>query len=93
MDALEHLKGDGDEFLCRLNSRDQSLLSSSTLDGLGKKTGKMILVDKENVDIVGGVILIKSDFRVLYDNSLEAIFERKRQKMRCMAAECIFGKI
>ena len=53
---------------------------------------KLLLLDKSTVDIMGGVIVFRSDLRVFYDNSLEAIFERNRQQMRCMAAEYIFEK-
>jgi vacuolar-type H+-ATPase subunit E/Vma4 len=67
------------------------LLPSSTLKELGKKTDKVISLDETPADIVGGVIAFRSDLRVLYDNSLEAVFERNRQRMRCLAAECVFG--
>ncbi len=88
--ALRYLKDEGREFLCRLNPRDLSFLSASVLDELGKKAQRDISLDKTPLEGVGGVIVFRSDLRVLYDNSLEAIFERNRQRMRCMAAECIF---
>ena len=47
-------------------------------------------IHKNPEDIAGGVIVFRSDLRVFYDNCLEAIFERKRAQLRCMAAECIF---
>jgi V/A-type H+-transporting ATPase subunit E len=93
INALRYLKGEGSEFVCRVNSRDQSLLSASLFAELGKKMERDISLDKTPLDSVGGVIVFRSDLRVLYDNSLEAIFERNRQQMRCMAAECIFGKV
>ena len=86
--ALGYLEGEGSAFICRVNERDRAYLSFSFLEQLGKD----IRLDSSCVDIVGGVIVYRSDFRVLYDNSLEAIFERNRQHMRCIAAECIFGK-
>ena len=89
--ALKFLDEDGHEFVCRVNERDRALLPSSTLKELGKKTNKVISLDDTPAEIVGGVIAFRSDLRVLYDNSLEAIFERNRQRMRCLAAECIFG--
>ncbi|UCH00876.1 MAG: hypothetical protein JSU78_02640 [Deltaproteobacteria bacterium] len=90
--ALICLEADGSEFICRVNQRDHSLLSSSILKDLGGKTDKLLLLDKSPVDIVGGVIVFRSDLRVFYDNSLEAVFERNIQQMRCMAAEYIFEK-
>lgn len=90
--AISYLKGEGSMFVCRLNSGDWSLLPASIFRELGKEMKKDISLDKTSVDIVGGVIVLRNDLRVLYDNSLEAIFERNRQQMRCMAAECIFGK-
>ena len=89
--ALKFLDEDGREFVCRVNERDRLLLQSSTLEGLGKKSDKVISLDDTPAEIVGGVIAFRSDLRVLYDNSLEALFERNRQRMRCLAAECIFG--
>jgi vacuolar-type H+-ATPase subunit E/Vma4 len=89
--ALNFLDEDGHEFVCRINERDRPLLTSSTLKELGEKTDKVILLDEIPADIVGGVIAFRSDLRVLYDNSLEAVFERNRQRMRCLAAEFIFG--
>ena len=49
-------------------------------------------MDTMSADIVGGVIVFRTDLRVLYNNSLEAIFERNRQQIRRIAAECIFGR-
>jgi len=90
--ALGHLKADGEAFLCRVRAGDRALLGHDFLDALGRELDKGLSLDPETADIVGGVIVLRSDLRVLYDNSLEAIFERNRQKMRCIAAECIFGK-
>ncbi len=90
INALSHLEKEGNSFVCRVNSRDYSVLSSD-LDDLIKKTDKGLSVDKTPIDISGGVIVFRSDQRVFYDNSLEAIFERKISQLRCIAAECIFG--
>jgi len=90
--ALGYLNADGRRFLCRVNERDKSLLDLEFLQEVEKRTNKELSVDNAPADIVGGVIVIRSDQRVLYDNSLEAIFERNRQTIRCMAAELIFGK-
>ena len=90
--AVRHLKADGEAFLCRVRAGDRALLGHDLLDGIGRELGKGLSLDQETAHIVGGVIVLRSDLRVLYDNSLEAIFERNRQKMRCIAAECIFGK-
>jgi vacuolar-type H+-ATPase subunit E/Vma4 len=93
IDALRCLKREGIEFVCRLNPRDQSLLPASVFKDIGKEAKADVSLDKIPIESVGGVIVFRSDLRVSYDNSLEAIFERKRQQMRCMAAEYIFGKI
>lgn len=90
--ALKYLESEGSEFICRVNQRDLSILSSPILKELGAQKDKSISVDESPLDIVGGVIVFRSDLRVSYDNSLEAIFERNRQQMRCMAAELIFEK-
>lgn len=88
--AIAYLKEEGDAFVCRFNEQDRSVLSPQLLNDLGKKCDRTLSLDTTPADIVGGVIVFRSDFRVLYDNSLEAIFERNRQQMRRMAAECIF---
>ncbi|MGA1844088.1 MAG: V-type ATP synthase subunit E [bacterium] len=90
--ALGVLYQDGEAFACRTNLRDQALLSAAVMQELSRRYGKRLGLDETPVEITGGVIVYRADFRVLYDNSLEAIFERNRQQMRCMAAECIFGK-
>ncbi|MGA1795455.1 MAG: V-type ATP synthase subunit E [bacterium] len=90
MQAIGYLRDDGDAFVCRVNERDRSLLSPQVLEDLGKRCGRTLSLDTTAADIVGGVMLYRTDFRVLYDNSLEAIFERNRRQMRRMAAECIF---
>lgn len=90
IDALRCLKGEGSEFVCRLNPRDRSLVSSSVFKEIGNEEETDISLDKVPTQSVGGVIVFRSDLRVSYDNSLEAIFERNRQQMRCMAAELIF---
>jgi vacuolar-type H+-ATPase subunit E/Vma4 len=91
--ALGHLQEDGSAFICRVNERDQFLLTLPLLQALGEKAGKALFLDPDPVAIAGGVILYRKDRRVLFDNSLEALFERNREKMRCMAAECIFGTV
>ena len=76
--ALGHLKADGEAFLCRVRAGDRALLSHDLLDELGRGLGNGLSLDKQTADIVGGVIVLRFDLRVLYDNSLEAIFERNR---------------
>ena len=68
-------------------------MSSSFFKEIGKEAEADVSLDKVPIESVGGVIVFRSDLRVSYDNSLEAIFERNRQQMRCMAAEYIFGKV
>ncbi|MBN2372675.1 hypothetical protein JXL19_02650 [bacterium] len=90
-DALRHLKSDGREFICRVNERDRILLASSDIESLGESLNMALSLDKVPVEIKGGAILLRSDLRLLYDNSLEAVFERKTQLMRCIISESIFG--
>ena len=86
------MEADGNAFVCRVNERDHPLLSSSVLKEIGKKTEKAVSLDDLPLKIVGGVNVLRKDLRVFYDNSLEAIFERNREHMRCIAAACIFGE-
>ena len=90
--AIGYLKEDGDAFVCRFSERDRAVLSRQILDDLGKRCERDLSLDTMSADIVGGVIVFRTDLRVLYNNSLEAIFERNRQQIRRIAAECIFGR-
>lgn len=92
IDSLEALRGEGEEFIFRINASDRSILSESEIHEIGKTTGNHLAMDQTPAEIIGGVIVMRKDYRVIYDNSLESIFERKRQQMRYMAAECMFGE-
>ncbi len=81
---------EGEEFTCQVNERDKSLLSSSLLDEINWKTGKKITLDEQCLKKNGGVFIKRRDGRVVYDNSLEAIFERRQEELRSAAAEYLF---
>ena len=81
---------EGEEFICRVNERDQSLLSDSFFNALSQKTGKKIHLDTQYLEKKGGVFIKRKDGRVIYDNSLEAIFERREEELRSVAAEDLF---
>lgn len=91
LDAIRHLEKEGKSFVCCVNSKDYGILSPYLAD-LVKRTDKELSLDETPIYITGGVILFRADQRVSFDNSLEAIFERKRGQMRCIAAEYIFGQ-
>lgn len=82
----------GDEFVCQVNDRDRPCLPSSLMEELGRKSGKKVSLGEQHTEIEGGVIVWRSDGRVLYDNSLEAIFDRWEEAMRSMAARLFFEK-
>ncbi|MGA1869493.1 MAG: V-type ATP synthase subunit E [bacterium] len=90
--GLKCLKGEGSAFVCRANSRDQFLLYSSLINEVKRELNINLSLDKSPLEIMGGVILFDSDFRVSYNNSLEALFQRNWQRMRYIVAECIFGE-
>lgn len=90
IDALSYLKDEGADFVCRVKINDQSLLPITVFEQLSKKYHKKISLDNRPLEISGGIILYRSDFRVLYDNSLEAIFLREMEQIRCMASKIIF---
>ena len=90
IDALAYLKEEGREFVCRTRAKDQSLLPVAIFEQLSKEHNKNLSLDNTPLDILGGIVLYRSDLRVLYDNSLEAIFTREREQIRCMASKIIF---
>ena len=81
---------EGKEFICQVNKRDQSLLTHSFLLEISRKTGKKITLDTQCLEKSGGVFIKRKDGRVVYDNSLEAIFERRQEELRSVAAEHLF---
>jgi vacuolar-type H+-ATPase subunit E/Vma4 len=90
IDALTYLKDEGEEFVCRIKDKDRSLLPASIFKEVSEQCNKRVSLDKMPVDILGGVVVFRADYRVLYDNSLEAIFQRKRGQIRCTLAKILF---
>jgi vacuolar-type H+-ATPase subunit E/Vma4 len=84
LNAVTHLEGDC--FICRVNKRDQCLLNPHLMGELSRQTGKKISLDNECTEIQGGVMVWRSDGRLLFDNSLEGIFHRQIERMRSLAA-------
>jgi len=82
---------EGEEFICQTSSRDRAWFTSEVLESLSTESGKKLSVDEEALDIEGGVIVVRRDGRLLYDNSLEAIFQRREEAMRSAAARQFFG--
>jgi len=91
IESFRYLEVEDKKFICRVNLRDQSLLSSTVLDKLSKRLNTSLSLDTDPLNIIGGVVLFPPGCRVLYDNSLEAIFERKKEDMRYIAATCTFN--
>jgi vacuolar-type H+-ATPase subunit E/Vma4 len=83
---------EGNEFTCYLHERDRALIPPSLVEELIQKTGKKISLDTCSSEMAGGVIVQRSDGRILYDNSLEAIFQRKQEEMRSLAAKHLFTR-
>lgn len=90
MKGLEYLEGN--DFTCQVNERDRILLSPQVLGDLSSQTGRKVSLSKYSLKTEGGVIIQRSDGRVLYDNTLEAIISRQKEKMRSVAAERLFVK-
>ena len=57
---------------------------------MSKESGKKLSLDEQALDIEGGVVIVRRDGRLLYDNSLEAIFQRREEVMRSAAARQFF---
>lgn len=81
---------EGEEFVCQVNSRDRTLFTPSVLESMSKESGKKLTLDEQVLDIEGGVVIVRVDGRLLYDNSLEAIFQRREEVMRSAAARRFF---
>jgi len=81
---------EGDEFICQTNGRDRTLFTPPVLESMSRESGKELLLDEQVLDIEGGVVIVRSDGRLLYDNSLEAIFQRREEVMRSAAARQFF---
>lgn len=83
---------EGERFLCQVNEQDRLLLSPDCLKEIGLKIGKEVSLDQRSIPIKGGVIMVRDDGRVLYDNSLEGIFERQYEKIRSLGALYLFER-
>jgi vacuolar-type H+-ATPase subunit E/Vma4 len=57
---------------------------------MSRESGKKLSLDEQAIDIEGGVVIVRSDGRLLYDNSLEAIFQRREEVMRSAADSRLF---
>jgi vacuolar-type H+-ATPase subunit E/Vma4 len=88
LQGLEWLEGE--EFICQVNNRDRTLFNPPVLESMSKESGKKLSLAEQTLDIEGGVIIVRSDGRLLYDNSLEAIFQRREEAMRSAAARLLF---
>lgn len=88
LQALEWLEGE--EFICQVNSRDRTLFTPPVLESMSKESGKKLALDEQALDVEGGVVIVRVDGRLLYDNSLEAIFQRREEVMRSAAARRFF---
>lgn len=92
LEAVKLMTDEARDFVCQINVRDRKLLESGMLDEIKKETNKNISIDENSIPIAGGAVIYTADFRVLYDNSFEAIFERAKEMMRYIAAEALFGE-
>lgn len=88
IDGLENL--DGDQFVFRLNEPDRAFISRAWIKEIEQKMGKEVTFDDHYLPGRGGVIIQRLDGRLLYDNTLEAIFRRWQEKLRSIAAERLF---
>ncbi|MBN2373607.1 hypothetical protein JXL19_07465 [bacterium] len=93
LEGLEALKKEGDEFTCQLNEQDRSFISPALLDEAARKTGKRITLDERRMESKGGAVIWRADGQVFYNNSLEAIFQRWHDELRCLAGERLFASV
>lgn len=87
-EALSWLEGD--EFSVQVNGRDRRFFTPQVLEMLSAESGKTLILAGQAIDIEGGVVIIRADGRLMYDNSLEAIFQRREEAMRSVAARLLF---
>ncbi len=85
----------GGELYIHLNERDYGLLTDETLWAIENEAEERlkkatIIRRGEPVDIIGGCIVKTVDGAKMYDNSLEAVFERNIDSIRTKVAEIIF---
>ncbi|MEW5801510.1 MAG: V-type ATP synthase subunit E [bacterium] len=81
---------EGDDFICQVNSRDRVWFTAPVLESMSAESRKKLSLDEQVIDIEGGVVIVRRDGRLLYDNSLGAIFQRKEEAMRSAAARQFF---
>jgi V/A-type H+-transporting ATPase subunit E len=85
----------GGELILHLNKNDYELINDDALWAIEKEAEERlrkttILKRGEPVDIIGGCIIKTSDESKVYDNSLEAVFERNLESIRAKVADLLF---
>ncbi len=82
----------GEHFELLVDSQDRELVTADLLDRLQSQTGKTVtLSDKPNSEMTG-VIVQRTDKRVVCDNRLSAVFQRRKEELRVIIAQDLFGE-
>jgi len=88
-EAIGHM--DGSRFLVDVAERDRDLIDDDVLKSVARRAGRAATFTVEaNGHIEGGVRIMSSDRRQVYDNTYRARLARMAPELRLVVAEMIF---
>ncbi len=91
IDGLSELSGEEFEIIAAPEDRER--ITEDMLEMLRTKTGKILTRSEQTRTGVTGAIVQRVDQRVVCDNTLQGLFERRQAEMRVLIAQDLFGEI
>ena len=81
---------DGQAFEVIVAPEDRAYVTEEVLTNLGQEQGVSVTLAEESLPEISGVIVQRVDKRVRCDNTLQRIFERRKNEMRLLIAQDLF---
>ncbi len=89
--GLTELEGDAFEVI--VAPEDRHLVTDEMLTGLREETKETVILSEQSQEGITGVIIQRTDKRVMCDNSFQAILHRQQDELRLLIAQELFGEI
>ncbi|MBD3307117.1 hypothetical protein GF339_11885 [candidate division KSB3 bacterium] len=81
---------EGDQFEIIVDQADRDLITEALLTKLSTDTGATLTLSDNSQSGITGVIIQRADGRVRYDNSLQGILHRQKDRIRLLIAQELF---
>ena len=82
----------GEHFEIIVAPEDRELVTADLLNTLHTQTGKTVTFSEKQKPGITGVMVERTDKRVVCDNTLSTIFQRQKDEMRVLIAQDLFGE-